>query len=125
MWTIAPHLGRCNRSLPIFREFTTYWESFWFLRHHPAPCSSAFEAAFQLHARLQPSGPGFAPFPPRFSHREELMLRITTITATDSSTTLKLEGKISSEWVALLDRECRNVMSRKLPVVLDMTSVTY
>jgi anti-anti-sigma regulatory factor len=53
------------------------------------------------------------------------MLRITTITATDSSTTLKLEGKISSEWVALLDRECRNVMSRKLPVVLDMTSVTY
>ena len=41
------------------------------------------------------------------------MLRITTMTTIGSSVTLKLEGKIMADWVNLLERECRSVISER------------
>lgn len=53
------------------------------------------------------------------------MLRITRINANGAPTKLKLEGKIAAEWVVLLERECRTVLTRQPQLILDMTNVTY
>ena len=53
------------------------------------------------------------------------MLRITTIRKNGSPVTLKLEGKIFAEWVALLEQECRPWIAQQQQVVLDMSEVSY
>lgn len=53
------------------------------------------------------------------------MLRITKISENGSPLTLKLEGKIHDEWVALLEQECEAAMAAGLRVYLDFAQVTY
>ena len=53
------------------------------------------------------------------------MLRITKIEDNGSPVTLKLEGKVHAEWVALLEGECQALIDRKKTVLLDFTDVTY
>ena len=37
----------------------------------------------------------------------------------------KLEGKIASDWVSLLERKCLRVLQGKRKVVLDLSDVTF
>ncbi len=53
------------------------------------------------------------------------MLRITAKTTNGSSVTLKLEGKIKTDWVNILERECRTLISQRKNVVLDFSDVVY
>ena len=53
------------------------------------------------------------------------MLRITKIEQNGSPVTLKLEGKLSDQWVALLEGECRALLRHKKIVHLDFSGVDY
>lgn len=53
------------------------------------------------------------------------MLRITTIAESPSLTTLKLEGRIVSDWVSLLEQECLTLLHEKQQVLLDLSEVTF
>ena len=53
------------------------------------------------------------------------MLRITTIAESPSLTTLKLEGRIVSDWVSLLERECLTLLQEKQQVLLDLSDVLF
>jgi anti-anti-sigma regulatory factor len=53
------------------------------------------------------------------------MLRITRSVENHSSVTLKLEGRIVSQWVAVLEQECLLLRQKKQNVVLDFSSVTF
>ena len=53
------------------------------------------------------------------------MLRITKISENESPVTLKLEGKLFDQWVALLEGECRALLRQKKTVLLDCAGVTY
>lgn len=53
------------------------------------------------------------------------MLRITPIQIKGSPVTLKLEGKILSDWVPLLEQECQAWIARECHVVLDLSEVTF
>jgi len=74
---------------------------------------------------LHPSGPGplamvrLLPF-------HQTVLRITEVVDRGTETTLHVEGRIVSEWVGLLQEECRRVLqesSRRLR--LDLGAVTF
>ena len=47
------------------------------------------------------------------------------MTTNGSPVTLKLEGKIKSDWVNILERECRTLISQKKSVLLDFSDVNY
>ncbi len=53
------------------------------------------------------------------------MLRITKVAETPSQVTLKLEGRIVSDWVAVLERECLRFLQEKQKVLLDFSGVTF
>ncbi len=53
------------------------------------------------------------------------MLRITKVGENQSLVTMKLEGKIASDWVSLLEGECLSVLQGKRKVVLDLSDVTF
>ena len=53
------------------------------------------------------------------------MLRITKMADNGSPVTLKLEGKVHSEWVTLLEQECRALISQKKKVLLDFSEVIF
>ena len=53
------------------------------------------------------------------------MLRITTVYQDASATTLKLEGKVHAEWVAVLEEECLRQMHLRRRVLLDFSEVSY
>ncbi len=53
------------------------------------------------------------------------MLRITKVEESPTLVTLKLEGKIASDWVSLLERECLGVLQEKRKVGLDLSDVTF
>lgn len=53
------------------------------------------------------------------------MLKITKIHESQSDVLLKLEGKITAEWVALLDSECRSLLRQKKTVHLDCSHVDF
>jgi anti-anti-sigma regulatory factor len=53
------------------------------------------------------------------------MLRITKIENNGMPVTLKLEGKVSDQWAALLDGECRMLLRHKKGVRLDFAAVSY
>jgi anti-anti-sigma regulatory factor len=54
-----------------------------------------------------------------------MMLKITKIQESRSEALLKLEGKITAEWAALLDGECRVLLSEKKAVYLDCANVDF
>ena len=55
----------------------------------------------------------------------EMMLKITKIQESRSEVLLKLEGKITAEWAALLDRECRVLLREEKAVCLECSNVDF
>ncbi len=53
------------------------------------------------------------------------MLRITKVAENPSLVTMKLEGRIASDWVSLLENECLRFLEEKRKVVLDFSGVTF
>ena len=53
------------------------------------------------------------------------MLKITTIQENGVEVLLKLEGKITEQWAALLDGECRSFLRTKKAVYLDCSNVDF
>lgn len=53
------------------------------------------------------------------------MLKITKIQESERDVLLKLEGKITEQWAALLDGECRSYLRRNKAVYLDCSHVEY
>jgi len=53
------------------------------------------------------------------------MLKITKIQESKSDVLIKLEGKITEQWAALLDGECRAYLRQKKSVYLDCSNVDY
>lgn len=53
------------------------------------------------------------------------MLKITKVQESGSDVLLKLEGKITDQWAALLDGECRSILRQKKNVFLDCSHVDY
>jgi anti-anti-sigma regulatory factor len=54
-----------------------------------------------------------------------MMLKITKIQESRRDVLLKLEGKITAEWAALLDGECRILLREKKTVYLDCSHVDF
>lgn len=54
-----------------------------------------------------------------------MMLKITTLQESGSDVLLKLEGKITDQWAALLDGECRSYLRQKKAVYLDCSHVEF
>jgi len=53
------------------------------------------------------------------------MLKITTIQESGRDVLLKLEGKITEQWAALLDGECHAYLRQHKAVYLDCSHVEY
>jgi anti-anti-sigma regulatory factor len=53
------------------------------------------------------------------------MLRITHTSKGSSDITLKLEGKVVSDWVPLVREECLRILKEKKGVWLDCSDVTF
>ena len=53
------------------------------------------------------------------------MLKITNVQESGRDVLLKLEGKITEQWAALLDGECRSYLRKKKAVYLDCSNVEY
>lgn len=53
------------------------------------------------------------------------MLKITKIQESGRDVLLKLEGKITEQWAALLDGECRTYLRKHKAVFLDCSHVDY
>lgn len=53
------------------------------------------------------------------------MLKITKIQESASDVLLKLEGKVTEQWAALLDGECRAYLRKHKAVFLDCSQVDY
>ncbi len=53
------------------------------------------------------------------------MLKITRIQESASEVLLKLEGKITEQWAALLDGECRSYLRKRKSVSLDCSNVEF
>jgi anti-anti-sigma regulatory factor len=53
------------------------------------------------------------------------MLKITKIQESGRHVLLKLEGKITDQWAALLDGECRSILRQEKNVFLDCSRVDF
>jgi anti-anti-sigma regulatory factor len=53
------------------------------------------------------------------------MVRIQKIVESPTETTLLVEGRIVSEWVAVVERECRQALRDTPRVQLDLAAVTF
>ena len=53
------------------------------------------------------------------------MLRITKVDESPSQITMKLEGKLASDWVPLLESECLRCLQEKREVLLDFSDLTF
>lgn len=53
------------------------------------------------------------------------MLKITKIQESKNDVLIKLEGKITEQWAALLDGECRAYLRQNKAVYLDCSNVDY
>ncbi len=53
------------------------------------------------------------------------VLRITKVAEDSSTVTMKLEGKLASDWVPLLEGECLICLTEKRKVLLDFSEVTF
>ena len=53
------------------------------------------------------------------------MLKITTIHETAHAVDLRLDGKITAQWAALLERECRAHLDRRKAIRIDCANVDF
>ena len=54
-----------------------------------------------------------------------MMLKITKIQESRRDVLIKLEGKITDQWAALLDSECRSYLRQEKAVHLDCSHVDF
>lgn len=54
-----------------------------------------------------------------------MMLKITKVQESQRKVLLKLEGKITAQWAALLDGECRSFLQRRKTIRLDCADVDF
>lgn len=54
-----------------------------------------------------------------------MTLRITRRRGSRPRATLTLEGSITAEWAALLERECSDLLKSRPAITLDLTAVTF
>ncbi len=54
-----------------------------------------------------------------------IVLRITKVAEDSSTVTMKLEGKLASDWVPLLEGECLTCLKDNRKVFLDFSEVTF
>ena len=54
-----------------------------------------------------------------------MMLKMTTIQESRRDVLIKLEGKITDQWAALLDGECRSYLRQKKVVHLDCSQIDF
>jgi ABC-type transporter Mla MlaB component len=92
----------------------------------PIPPSNG-HAGHVLHGRFFcgtgisfPSGAYCSP-----ERRRNVMLRITRMAESPTHVTLKLEGRIVSDWVSVVERECLTALQKQRQVVLDLSEVTF
>ncbi len=57
--------------------------------------------------------------------RRNILLRITKVGEEPLFVTLKLEGRIVSDWVGVLEQECLESLREKGKVILDFSAVTF
>ena len=53
------------------------------------------------------------------------MLRITRVAESPLHVTLRLEGRIVSDWVSVVERECLTWLREKRQVILEVAEVTF
>ena len=53
------------------------------------------------------------------------MLRITKVTESPFLVTMKLEGRITADWVSLLEKECRRTLRGRRELILDFSEVRF
>ena len=53
------------------------------------------------------------------------VLRITKVAEDSTTVTMKLEGKLASDWVPLLEGECLTCLKANRKVLLDFSEVTF
>ena len=56
---------------------------------------------------------------------EGIVLRITKVAENSSTVTMKLQGKLASDWVALLEGECLTCLKENRKVLLDFSQMTF
>jgi anti-anti-sigma regulatory factor len=61
----------------------------------------------------------------RKAQRRTVMLRITAVAESPMLVTLKLDGRLVSDWVALLEEECLMWLRDHRTVLLDVAEVTF
>ena len=54
-----------------------------------------------------------------------MMLKITKIQESKNDVLLKLEGKITAQWAALLDSECQSLLRQEKTLYLDCSHVDF
>jgi anti-anti-sigma regulatory factor len=53
------------------------------------------------------------------------LFKFTTIEETGTTVLLKLEGKVTEQWAALLDGECRAFLNNRQTLMLDCAGVNF
>lgn len=53
------------------------------------------------------------------------MLKITKLEENGTTVVLKLEGKVTEQWAALLDGECRSFLRNQKTLLLDCAGVNF
>lgn len=53
------------------------------------------------------------------------MLKITKVEESGTTVVLKLEGKVTEQWAALLDGECRAFLRKQKTLLLDCAEVNF
>lgn len=53
------------------------------------------------------------------------MLKITKVQESAHDVLLKLEGKVTDQWAALLDGECRSILRQNKTVFLECSCLNY
>ena len=53
------------------------------------------------------------------------MIRITLMDTTEGPTTVKVEGRIVSDWVSVVETECQNLLTQGKTVSLDLSEVAF
>ncbi len=53
------------------------------------------------------------------------MLRIEKLSEDNATVTLKLDGRIVGQWVAILEEECTQVLKQRKKLILDCADVSF
>jgi len=53
------------------------------------------------------------------------MMKVTRVAEDEERVTLKIEGRIAGEWVAILKEECRRCLEKKGALILDFSELSY